>query len=453
MTNESKYDIIDKHDLYAPVAQLVEHLTFNQRVRDSSSRRSTKQKGTLVVPFCLSLLRTNSVAERQGIRNIAARLAERDLVSDAKFPQEHAHPCGAFLFVASAHEFRCRKARDSKNTRHDIDRTDVVFADDAEKSFSYIGDTKDGRRCYTSGFDKNLSMDDRIELFKTRIATIFNLGAVELKTDVKKIRIRGDRFTSQKNLFGDKQGDPREYETKINSLYDLADILATATYDPTATNKEPSYNNPNVKPKNAAHKNVKYWYKFRNKIVFDGVPYEVTFNIRDKGKDQYQYLIDFKEDKTPGLSNTAVNNLLRADQASYISSIPQPTQKSNTSTTKSSKNSSGKQYALDINSDSENISGAEAMGWLNNKPESDGKFDLEATVARGLPYKRGKSDLTVGELRKVIANTTHEKVYSKSDALKAVNKLSGTWGLTVKARDEIADTVWQFLNEAPDTTR
>ena len=107
-------------------------------------------------------------------------------------------------------------------------------------------------------------------------------------------------------------------------------------------------------------------------------------------------------------------------------------------------------YALDIDSDSENISGAEVMSWLNNKPESDGKLDLEATVARGLPYKRGKSELTVGELRKVIANTTHEKVYSKSDALKAVNKLSGTWGLTVKARDEIADTVWQFLNEAPD---
>ena len=112
--------------------------------------------------------------------------------------------------------------------------------------------------------------------------------------------------------------------------------------------------------------------------------------------------------------------------------------------------SSGKQYALDIDSDDGNISGATVMSWLNKKPESDGKLDLEATVARGLPYKRGKSDLTVGELRKVIANTTHEKVYSKSDALKAVNKLSGTWGLTVKARDEIADTVWQFLNEAPD---
>ena len=44
LTNKKEYDIICKHDLYAPVAQLVEHLTFNQRVRDSSSRRSTNKK-------------------------------------------------------------------------------------------------------------------------------------------------------------------------------------------------------------------------------------------------------------------------------------------------------------------------------------------------------------------------------------------------------------------------
>ena len=53
--------------------------------------------------------------------------------------------------------------------------------------------------------------------------------------------------------------------------------------------------------------------------------------------------------------------------------------------------------------------------------DDDGKIDLEATVARGLPYKRGKSELTVGELRKVVANSTHEKVYSKKDALRVVN--------------------------------
>ena len=172
--------------------------------------------------------------------------------------------------------------------------------------YSYIGNTKDGRRCYQSGFDDSVSMDERIKLFKKRIATIFNLGAVELKTDVKKIKILGDKFTSQKNLFGDLKPKDGEYTAKINSLYDLADILATSKYDPNATSKEPSYVNPGVKPKNAAHKNVKYWYKFRNEIVFDGIPYTVTFNIRDKGTAQYQYLIEFKENKTPGISNTAV---------------------------------------------------------------------------------------------------------------------------------------------------
>ena len=50
-----------------------------------------------------------------------------------------------------------------------------------------------------------------------------------------------------------------------------------------------------VQNENAAHKNVKYWYKFRNTIVFDGDVYDVTFNIRDKGKEQFQYLIDFKQ--------------------------------------------------------------------------------------------------------------------------------------------------------------
>ena len=40
-----KCDIICKHDLCAPVAQLVEHLTFNQGVRSSILRRSTKKAG------------------------------------------------------------------------------------------------------------------------------------------------------------------------------------------------------------------------------------------------------------------------------------------------------------------------------------------------------------------------------------------------------------------------
>ena len=201
----------------------------------------------------------------------------------------------------------------------------------SEHKYDYIGNTKDGRRVYVSGFDSSLSMDEKIALFKERIATIFNLGAVELKTDVKKLQIKGDKFTAQKNIYGDLFNTDSEQTAKINSLYDLADILATATYDPSATAPEPSYINPNTKPKNKAHKNVKYWYKFKNNIVFDGVPYVVTFNIRDKGKMQYQYLIEFKEDKTPSLSNTVEKHLLRTDQTSSKHSIHQPEQNVNTS--------------------------------------------------------------------------------------------------------------------------
>ena len=78
---------------YAPVAQLVEHLTFNQGVRDSSSRRSTKKRYTTCGCFSFFAfcgMRIPSLEER-GIRNIAEPLAKREPRSGAKFPQERPH--------------------------------------------------------------------------------------------------------------------------------------------------------------------------------------------------------------------------------------------------------------------------------------------------------------------------------------------------------------------------
>lgn len=80
--------------------------------------------------------------------------------------------------------------------------------------FSLQGYTKDGRRVYTTDFSDNVSMDERVKIFKDRIATVFNLGGVELKTDVKKIKIKGDKFTAQKNIFGDKKGELSEKKRK-----------------------------------------------------------------------------------------------------------------------------------------------------------------------------------------------------------------------------------------------
>lgn len=253
-----------------------------------------------------------------------------DLLYQQKQAEKNIGRSGVELYYDTAGEIeardvanrRSKSPEQRKSSPPRLGNEDTVFSD-SNVAFDYVGDTKDGRRVYQTGFANNLTKADKKKLFKERIATIFNLGAVELKTDVKKIRILGDRFTAQKNLYGDIMAEPGEKQAKVNALYDLADILATSKYIPTATQKEESYKDPTKPPKNAAHKDVKYWYKFKNDIVLDGVPYTVTFNIRDKGSTQYQYLIDFKENKMLGLSNTATKNLLRANQASYNGSVTQ----------------------------------------------------------------------------------------------------------------------------------
>ena len=195
--------------------------------------------------------------------------------------------------------------------------------------FSFIGTTKDGERIYKSDFGENVPEEERILQFKKRVRAVFELGAVELKTDTKKIKVSADRFTIKKNLHGDGASDQDEFGAKTNALYDLVDILETAQY--VSKTIEESYADPNKKPKNAAHKDVKYWYKFKNEIVFDGVPYTVTFNIRDKGKEQYAYLIDFhKKSEMSDHNDTAQKSFAPAGQTSHNPIIAQKSKKSTT---------------------------------------------------------------------------------------------------------------------------
>ena len=107
----------------------------------------------------------------------------------------------------------------------------------------------------------------------------------------------------------------------------------------------------------------------------------------------------------------------------------------------------GFRYALPDDSD------ADSIDWLyedEGGDDAEGKFDIESILARGVPGKTGRANLTVGELRKVIANNTKQKVYSKKETLELVKKFSGVNELSAKARSEIVEAVWQILNECPD---
>lgn len=183
-------------------------------------------------------------------------------------------------------------------------------------AFAFVGKNKNGIRKYETDFPADMPQAERERLFKERLATIFNLGAVELKTDVKKIKVQADRITYKKNIYGDV-GSIDSISAKVNALYDLVDILETSVFKSAAM--EPSFANENVAAKNLAHKGVKYWYKFENHIILNGVPYKVVFNIRDKGKEQYQYLIEFDEEtaqnsnkKRTSANDTAADGQLRA---------------------------------------------------------------------------------------------------------------------------------------------
>lgn len=78
----------------------------------------------------------------------------------------------------------------------------------------------------------------------------------------------------------------------------------------------------------------------------------------------------------------------------------------------------------------------------------ENSFDAKAIVSKGLPLPTGRENISRGELKKIIANNTAYKVYSRSDAMRVVGRFMGVSDLTQKAQTEITDGVWQLLNDS-----
>jgi len=56
--------------------------------------------------------------------------------------------------------------------------------------------------------------------------------------------------------------------------------------------------------------------------------------------------------------------------------------------------------------------------------DADGaSFDIDAILERGIPRKPGASTLTIGEMKKTIANNTHYQVFSKGKALEVIGRM------------------------------
>lgn len=248
-----------------------------------------------------------AVVRREG-KSFARRLLDtlRGLIEKVK----------AALHIGNADAEQLRVLERGRDILAEVIRSEETSEAADGIAFAFVGKNKNGIRKYETDFPADMPQAERGRLFKERLATIFNLGAVELKTDVKKIKVQADRITYKKNIYGDVGGID-SISAKVNALYDLVDILETSVFK--SATMEPSFANENVAAKNLAHKGVKYWYKFENHIILDGVPYKVVFNIRDKGKEQYQYLIEFDKEtaqnsnkKRTSANDTAADGQLRA---------------------------------------------------------------------------------------------------------------------------------------------
>ena len=101
----------------------------------------------------------------------------------------------------------------------------------------------------------------------------------------------------------------------------------------------------------------------------------------------------------------------------------------------------GSGYSLVIGEDGEIISETFKRNAL---PEGD--FDAQSIIERGVPNAPGRTTMTVGQVRKVMANATHKKVYSREHAFRAIRALPGVSDLSLKGREEIAGAMWKILN-------
>ena len=205
--------------------------------------------------------------------------------------------------------------------------------------------------------------------------------------------------------------------------------------------------NPNITPTMVLEFNQDKW----NEMIDSGKTLgEILYANDSKKKDALDIEYNKKNRVTAAQlsSEEVIANTPRSPR--FDNSIPQPEQKSNSFDEISSENSSGKDFALDIDSDSGDISGAEVMSWLNKKPEGDA---VASPVASDVDKKRitftGSERVLENKQARLKAEYTTDKVFTQASVKRGLDKVEAVKKLPGKVKDEISRDLWLDL-EASD---
>lgn len=308
-----------------------------------------------------------------------------------------------------------------KNTRPDVDREDVVFADSAVAD-SFEGWTANGIEVYTTSQDvMKISISNRIKKFrndflqnfKGKTAKFERNGHVYYARFVESVKGLGEFVYESKSPAS--KSDDYGYKAKIRLLADgdIFNIVEDGKY---------KNSSPEKGKKTISHQNAKYWDYFWKEIFVDGKGYDVVVNIRNDSatgnlaeKEQFVYSLTFRENKkvAPPITTPATQK--------------QVSVKSGVSTAES----------ISQNQDSVN---------RNSEKSSDDRFALPEEAADGKKKAKKKYHMSHGQLRADVANKTRKKAYSKADARATLEGFTGAELLTKKVQNELADYLWQGFN-------
>ena len=263
-----------------------------------------------------------------------------------------------------------------KNTRPDIDRTDVVFAESSSVSYFAKGEYDSETAGIRDQIKNAQEMLNRMPLvYKANVP--YKVGSKENAgtwaiSELKKYGFQVDRKDFGKIYFGEKAiRDAMNYldtDAEKVSIVGIYKVLKQGIQIGEHTDHK---------------QRGKHTITFAAPVELNGKRgnMAVVVNLRNNQYKVHRIVMPdgsvFKFDVTKNNAEqesqrgVPKGSLANATSSASKDSITENSENVKDFDKKSLENSSGKDFALDIDSEGENISGAEVMGWLNNKPEGD----------------------------------------------------------------------------------
>ncbi|MDO4711522.1 MAG: hypothetical protein Q4A75_06050, partial [Peptostreptococcaceae bacterium] len=156
----------------------------------------------------------------------------------------------------------------------------ILSGESKTGAYSYVGTDSDGIRYYESDL-KSASKQDRIDEFSDYFKDNFNNSNVIIDGADGSVRVTMNRKGINKNLSTGK------INKRMRHQRDLIDILQNAKL--VDIKPEESYFDPDIPPKNDAHRGTKYWHHYKSIVDLEGDKYEVEFSVAEKRNGEYKF--------------------------------------------------------------------------------------------------------------------------------------------------------------------